>query len=126
MKGTDLEQIATLSGAAATMLSASVGTGSAARVNATVEKLLERIDSTLAPQPPATNQLSPAADCEAHAEPTVSIGASRLKNLEQTEQDLRRLVALIGLHDGSVAINAQAATSALTAEIGELIAKHKA
>lgn len=126
MKGTDLEQIATLSGAAATILSASVGTGSAARVSDTVEKLLERINSTLAPQPPATSQLSPAADCEAHAEPTVSVGASRLKSLEQAEQDLRRLVALIGLHDGSVAINAQAATSALTAEIGELIAKYKA
>lgn len=126
MKGIELEQIATLSGAAAAILSASVGTGSAAQVMATVGKLLDRIDSTLAPQPPASNHLTPATVCEAPAEPTISVGASRLKSLEQAEQDLRRLVALIGLHDGAVAISAQGATSALTAEIGELITKHKA
>lgn len=126
MKGTELELIATLSGAAATILSASVGTSASSRVLTTVGKLLDQIDSTLAPQPPASNQLTPATNCEAPAERTISVGESRLAALNQAEEDLRRLVALIGLHDGTVAINAQAATSALTAEIGELIAKHKA
>lgn len=56
----------------------------------------------------------------------VLIAKTRIDYLERVESDISRLVALIGLHDGSVAINAQAATSALTAEIGELIAKYKA
>lgn len=128
MKGTDLELIATLSGAAATIISASVGTGGDVRQTmvTTATKLLERIDSNLAPQPPAGNQASPANSTDDQAEPGVTVGESYLKGLEQDRVDLRRLVALIGLHDGTVAIHAQAATSALTAEIGELIAKHKA
>lgn len=124
MKGTDLQQIATLSGAAATILSASVGAGSAARVMATVDKLLDRIDSALSPQPPTSNQLTPATDCEAPAEPTISVGASRLKSLETAEHDLHRLVTLIGLHDGAVGINAP--TGELSTEIAALIAKRKA
>lgn len=128
MKGTDLELIATLSGAAATIISASVGTGGDVRQTmvATATKLLERIDSTLAPQPPASNQASPANSTDAQAEPGITVGESYLKGLEQDRVDLRRLVALISLHDGAVAIHAKGATNELTAEIAALIAKHKA
>lgn len=59
-------------------------------------------------------------------EPGVTVGESYLKGLEQDRIALRRLATLIDLHDRTVAIAAGAATSALTVEIGELIAKHKA
>lgn len=126
MKALNLDRLNSLACIASTV--SSIGTGEARKVAGKLLELIETESSQAESlkSEDITDVANVANGCASQKEPGVTVGESYLKGLEQDRVDLRRLVALIGLHDGSVAINAQAATSALTAEIGELIAKHKA
>lgn len=140
MKELNLSLLINLAKIASTI--GSIGTTEARKLSV---KILDRIDSEVTGQVTTStigHQWSPeeiAQLLDEHREKSngsgllvestsgdVLIAKTRIDYLERVETYLSRLVALIGLHDGSVAINAHAATSALTTEIAELIASYKA